>query len=54
MLSGGGVRTTTDILSKVQLVASYPSASDTRTVTGVASIPNNKTWSIRADVVCSA
>jgi hypothetical protein len=54
MLSGGGVLTTTDSLSKVQLVASYPSASDTWTVTGAASIPNNKTWSIRAYVVCSA
>jgi glutamine amidotransferase-like uncharacterized protein len=54
LLSGGGVITTTDTLDNVQLVASYPSASDTWTVTGSAGIHPSKTWSMRAYVVCTA
>ncbi|MBA2381827.1 MAG: hypothetical protein H0V73_06925, partial [Chloroflexi bacterium] len=54
MLSGGGVVTTTDTLDKVRLVASYPSAAGTWTVTGSALVARTKTWSIRAYVVCSA
>jgi hypothetical protein len=54
MLSGGGVVTTTDTYDKVQLVASYPSAAGTWTVTGSALIAKFKTWSIRAYVVCAA
>jgi hypothetical protein len=54
MLSGGGVVTTNDTLDKVRLVASYPSAAGTWTITGSAAVGKNKTWSIRAYVVCSA
>ena len=54
MLGGGGVLTTNDSLTKVALVASYPSASGTWTVTGASTVPNNKSWSIQAYVVCSA
>jgi hypothetical protein len=54
MLSGGGVVTTTDSLDKVQLVASYPSAAGTWSVTGSALVAKGKTWSIRAYVVCTA
>ena len=53
MLGGGGVVTTTDTLDKVQLVASYPSAAGTWTVTGSGLIGKGKTWSLRAYVVCS-
>jgi hypothetical protein len=54
MLGGGGVLSTTDSLTKLQLVATYPSASATWTVTGASSIPNNKSWSIQAYVLCTA
>ena len=54
MLSGGGVLTTTDTLDKVQLVASYPSAAGTWTVTGSALVLKARTWSIRAYVLCAA
>ena len=54
MLGGGGKMTTTDSLDLVQLVASYPSAGDTWTVTGSANVKNSKTWTVQAYVVCSA
>lgn len=54
MLSGGGVVTTNDTLDKVRLIASYPSAAGTWTVTGSAAIVKGKTWSIRAYAVCTA
>jgi hypothetical protein len=54
MLGGGGRVTTNDAVDLVQLIATYPSADDTWTVTGSASIHNNKTWSVQAYVVCSA
>ena len=54
MLSGGALMSTTDTPDLIQLVASYPSAAATWTVTGTAGIKNNKTWSIQAFAVCSA
>ena len=54
MLSGGGVVTTTDTPDKVRLIASYPSAVGTWTVTGSALVLKGKTWSIRAYVLCTA
>jgi hypothetical protein len=54
MLSGGGVVTTTGTLDTVRLVASYPSAAGTWTVTGSAAVAKGKTWSIRAYAVCTA
>ena len=54
LLGGGATVTTTDTLDNVQLVASYPSASDTWTATGSANIGPGKTWSIRAYAICGA
>jgi hypothetical protein len=54
LLSGGGRLTTTDTPDTVMLVATYPSATDTWTVTGAGNVKNGKTWSIQAFVVCSA
>jgi len=54
MLSGGARMTTTDSPDLVQLMSSYPSATDTWTVTGSASVKNSKVWTIQAFVVCSA
>jgi hypothetical protein len=54
LLGGGATVTTTDTLDSVQLIASYPSASDTWTATGAANIGPGKTWSIRAYAICGA
>jgi hypothetical protein len=54
LFGGGGTVTTTDTLDTVQLVASYPSATDTWTVTGAANIGPGKTWSIRAYAICGS
>jgi hypothetical protein len=53
MLSGGGMLTTTDTADSVQLIASYPSAVGTWTVTGSASVKNGKTWTIQAYALCA-
>lgn len=54
MLSGGASITSTDTLDKVRIVASYPSAAGTWTVTGSALLGKNKTWTLRAYAVCTA
>jgi hypothetical protein len=46
--------TTDDQPEKVQLTSSYPSAADTWTVVGVGKVANNKTWSVRAYVICAS
>jgi len=53
MLSGGGMLTTTDTADSIQLIASYPSAVGTWTVTGSANIRNTKTWTIQAYALCA-
>ena len=53
LLSGGGSVTTTDTLDKIQIIASYPSAANTWTVTASAAIVKGKTWTVRAYAVCS-
>jgi hypothetical protein len=53
MLSGGGMLTTTDTADSIQLIASYPSAVGTWTVTGSASVKNGKTWTIQAYALCA-
>ena len=53
LVGGGGTMTSTDNLQKVQLTSSYPSASDTWTVTGAANVGNGKTWTIEAYAICA-
>ncbi len=52
VLGGGGKMTTTDSADTIQLSSSYPTDTNTWSVTGVGKVAPGKTWTVQAWAVC--
>ena len=52
VLGGGGKMTTTDSADTIQISSSYPTDTNTWSVTGVGKVGPGKTWTVQAWAVC--